>query len=206
MVSMLRTKDQDLLTPSTVSSLTLQLFTRNSTYIVEYQQGFLTYNYPNLYSVSYAKGFLTSSLILKVADPLFIVFLREKGGTQLVYILCQNRIIIKENYATNYQTLNITQSLIAGLTLSSYAMSERILTLLYEGKDHYLQLVYDLAMIYPKLIDSFHHLLVAQGSVSLLSVHNFLQTGSFYLLIDHTTSTLNLTYYDGYQLRITPTH
>ena len=124
--------------------------------MVEYRQGLLSFNSPNLVYISYSgKNSLTKSTILAARDAVFIVSVREKKGVQFVYVICPNRILIKEDYATNYQTLEINATLTQKMALSSYAISEKILTLLYVNSTLYLQLFYDLTAIYPKLIDTF---------------------------------------------------
>ena len=123
---------------------------------MEYRQGLLSFNSPNLVYISYSgKNSLTKSTILAARDAVFIVSVREKKGVQFVYVICPNRILIKEDYATNYQTLEINATLTQKMALSSYAISEKILTLLYVNSTLYLQLFYDLTAIYPKLIDTF---------------------------------------------------
>ena len=123
---------------------------------MEYRQGLLSFNSPNLVYISYSgKNSLTKSTILAARDAVFIVSVREKKGVQFVLVICPNRILIKEDYATNYQTLEINATLTQKMALSSYAISEKILTLLYVNSTLYLQLFYDLTAISPKLIDTF---------------------------------------------------
>lgn len=87
------------------------------------------------------------------------------------------------------------------MTLQSYAIARKFLSVLFEDNTHYEALVYDLTSVYPKLVNQIRYT-KDNFSISLLSVYNFLENSNYFFTYNQVNNSLNLNYYQGYEFSI----
>ncbi len=122
----------------------------------------------------------------------------EEQDVQYIYVMFSDRMFIKESYSPNFQTVPLKHY--NNLTLHSYAIARRFLTLLFDNATHQALTVYDLVRgAYPTQIDE---LLWPKTKAQLTAfpVDNFLDNGNYLLTFDGLTGELVLNYYQGYLL------
>lgn len=120
----------------------------------------------------------------------------EEQDVQYIYAIFSDKMYIKESYSPNFQTVTLHHY--NNLTLHSYGIARRFLTLLFDNATHQSLTVYDLVRgAYPTEIDQ---LLWAKtkAQLTVFSVANFLDNGNYFLTFDALTGDLVLNYYQGY--------
>lgn len=75
----------------------------------------------------------------------------EELDIQYIYMMFNDKMIIKESYSPNFQTVILHPPI--NLTLHSYAIARRFLALLFDNATHQSLTVYDLVRAYPTEID-----------------------------------------------------
>ena len=80
------------------------------------------------------------------------------------------------------------------MTLQSYAIARKFLTLIFANATHNFIIIYDLFKVYPSEVEHFTN----KSLSTAYSVNNFLESGNYYLSYDQQANSLSLNYYQGY--------
>lgn len=83
-------------------------------------------------------------------------------------MIFNDKIIIKESYSPNFQTIQIRKT--PNMTLQSYAIARKFLTLVFANSTHNFIIIYDLFKVYPSEVEHFTN----KSLITAYSVNNFL--------------------------------
>jgi hypothetical protein len=119
----------------------------------------------------------------------------EEQEVQYIYVMFADRMIVKESYSPNFQTVPLHRP--NNLTLHSYAIARRFLALLFDNATHQALTVYDLVRAYPTEVDQLAWP-KTKAQMTAFPVSNFLDSGNYFLMFDQLTGQLVLNYYQGY--------
>jgi hypothetical protein len=160
-----------------------------------YEQGLLILKGGSLYYYKYDRASDEAICDPQMAvDGVVYVDAVADEEIQYVYMVFDDRLIVKESYSPNFQTVPIRRP---NLTLHSYAITRKLLTLLFHNATHQSLTVYDLVRAYPTEVDQMTWPM-SKSQLSVYPVANFLESGNYYITLDQLTGQLVLNYYQGY--------
>jgi hypothetical protein len=179
-----------------LSARNLQACLIDSSWITKYEQGILVQQNNSLSYYKYNRIDDDSNCeTLMAVDGVAFIDAIEDQDIQYIYMIFEDKMIIKESYSPNFQTIQIRK--ITNMTLQSYAIVRKFLTLLYVNATHNYMRVYDLFRVYPSEVDHIVSLR-NKSQLTVYSVNNFLESGNYYLTYDEVLNKLSLSYYQGY--------